>query len=48
MKITKSMLEDLQACHAGITWFEQNFHEGGEYQAILDKLGAENNYSYAK
>ena len=48
MKITKSMLEDFNACNDGLGWFEENFPEGGEYQTVLDKLGAENNYPYAK
>ena len=48
MKITKSMLEQLNACLEGKDWFDLNFPEGGEYQEVLDKLGAENNYSYAE
>ena len=48
MKITKSMLKDLRACDDGLEWFESNFPDGDEYQTVLDKLGSENNYSYAK
>jgi hypothetical protein len=47
MRITYDWLWQQEACISGLSWFKENFPDGGDYQEVLDTLGKENRSDYA-
>lgn len=47
MQISTEMVSEWGACRGCVKWLEENFPDGGEYQAVLDALAEADQPSWA-
>ena len=48
MQITVAMVKAKNACTDGFKWFKDHFPDGGDYQAILDRLCEDDKFGWAE